>query len=74
MNTGPKSEDDRFSLERTKQAFVIAERNGYLKCLSGSELLFHMFVQGMIFHKTGNFPEDLLNNKDFINNAEKYYK
>ena len=69
MSTGHKSEDDKFSLKNTTKAFTVAERNGYLKCLSGSELLFHMFVQGMIFHKTGQCPEYFLNNKYFINNT-----
>ena len=71
MSTGHKS-DDKFSFEDVKGAFDIVQQNSYLKLLSGNDQLFYVFVQGMIFQKTGVKPTCLLDDEDFMNKTGKY--
>ena len=48
--------------ENTIRAFKIAKQNAYMKYNSDEEVMFYIFMQGMIFERTGKFPESFLNN------------
>ncbi len=53
--------------EKDLKACKIALRNSYLRCLYGDKQLAYVFFAGMKYGYTGELPEDLLDNEDFIN-------
>jgi hypothetical protein len=66
--------DKKEERERIIKAFKIVNSNSYLKCLFGDAQLFYVFLEGMKFQRTGEFPEDLLDNEEFLNNPDKFRK
>ena len=64
--------DEKF--EKIKEAFNIAKQNSYLRCLFGDTQLFYMFMEGMKYQKTGELPNSLLEDKDFIAGNKKFNK
>ena len=74
MEEREKETDKNKERERVFKAFDIARSNSYLKCLFGDAQLFYVFLEGMRFQRTGEFPEDLLDNEEFLNNPDKFRK
>ena len=58
--------------ERILNAFSIAKNNSYLRMMFGDAQLFYMFLEGMKYQKTGETPQNMLDNDDFLKNPEKY--
>lgn len=58
--------------ERILNAFNKAKSNSYLRMMYGDAQLFYMFMEGMKYQKTGEMPQDILDNDDFLKNHEKY--
>jgi hypothetical protein len=74
MENNVKETDRDKERERVFKAFGIAKNNSYIRCLFGDAQLFFVFLEGMRFQKTGEFPEYLLDNEEFLNNPEKFRK